>query len=135
MQHARGYGCMLQAEMEAEAEQLRLQQQAVQHQFQAEREAQLPPEPDGSQGQLVTTMAFRLPDGSRVTRRFTLDTAADMLFKFVDAKWGDSAGAHAGAGYQLVAQFPRRVIGPLDQRTLADLGFGQGSEVLQVDVL
>jgi hypothetical protein len=70
------------------------------------REAELGPEPTPDCGEPTAMCAVRMPDGTRAARRFRLSDPVSLLFEFVDAK---GAGGVQG-GYQLVTQFPRRVI-------------------------
>lgn len=58
--------------------------------------------PEGTEGAVM--FAVRLPDGRRVTRRLLRHHPLQVLFDFLDADSGISAGE-----YQLVASFPRRV--------------------------
>ncbi|GIL99666.1 hypothetical protein Vretimale_4821 [Volvox reticuliferus] len=103
--------------------------------------ASLPPEPDvspsssSSSPESVLTCAFSLPDGSRISRRFTVDTAVQVLFDFVDSR---GAGGWERGSYQLVTRMPRRVVGAeakAEGRTLRDLGLGGGSEAFLLEAL
>jgi hypothetical protein len=57
-----------QARKQQEAEQARLAREAVLEQLRMEREARLPPEPPADSGQPAVTVAFRLPEGARLSR-------------------------------------------------------------------
>ncbi|KAG2499965.1 hypothetical protein HYH03_002250 [Edaphochlamys debaryana] len=100
----------------------------------------LPPEPEpstsGSGSQAPVTCAFTLPEGSRIVRRFTPDTAVQVLYDFVDSR---GAGGWDRGSYQLVTRMPRRVVGLEEAgagRTVAELGLGQGGpEALLLEAL
>ncbi|EFJ51924.1 hypothetical protein VOLCADRAFT_86921, partial [Volvox carteri f. nagariensis] len=98
--------------------------------------AALPPEPEAPSSSssgpaiAVTTCAFSLPDGTRITRRFAAGTQVQTLFDFVDSR--GAGGWHRGS-YQLVTRMPRRVIGPEAAGaglTLRDLGLGNSEAFL-----
>lgn len=66
------------------------------------------PEPSADAAKSTyATCLFRLPDGHRISRRFLLSHPQAQLYTFVDSMGG--GGLQPGS-YQLVAQFPRRVI-------------------------
>lgn len=111
----------------------------------AEREAgrerlayMLPPEPEAysSASELqIVTCAFALPDGMRISRRFTVDTAVQVLFDFVDSR---GAGGWERGTYQLVTRMPRRVVGSeaaAGGRTLQEVGLTGGSEAFLLEAL
>ena len=62
-----------------------------------------------------------MPDGTRASRKFLQSQGAQVLFDFADSK---GAGGLPFDGYQLVTQFPRRVITADDTRgkSLAEVG-------------
>ncbi|KAL4537224.1 hypothetical protein Ndes2526B_g04870 [Nannochloris sp. 'desiccata'] len=67
------------------------------------------PEPDVGSKIPVITCLFRLPDGGRHTRRFSLlDTPLRSLFDFVDSI---GASGKLPGEYRLVTQYPRHVFG------------------------
>ena len=74
-----------------------------------------------------------MPDGTRASRRFLQTHGAQVLFDFADSK---GAGGLPFGSYQLVTQFPRRVIKAEDthNRSLAELGFAV-QEVLLLERL
>ncbi|GLI69109.1 hypothetical protein VaNZ11_013656 [Volvox africanus] len=101
--------------------------------------ASLPSEPDVSPSssslESVLTCAFSLPDGSRISRRFTIGTAVQALFDFVDSR---GAGGWERGSYQLVTRMPRRVVGAeaaAEGWTLRDLGLAGGSEAFLLEAL
>ena len=69
---------------------------------------------------------FRLPDGSRLVRRFRAHDPARLLFDFLDAR------ALEPGSYRLVSAYPRKVwhATELDSGIqLADAGLGPGTQV------
>ena len=97
-----------------------------------EKEALLPPEPSGNTEQPTVSCLFRMPDGTRASRRFFQSQPAQLLFDFADAK---GAGGLPFGGYQLVMQFPRRVVDPvvIQSRSIAEAGLSAGQEVLLLE--
>mmetsp|Transcript_1809 Transcript_1809/g.4608 ORF Transcript_1809/g.4608 Transcript_1809/m.4608 type:complete len:473 (+) Transcript_1809:105-1523(+) len=135
------------ARKEQEAEQMRLAKLATLEKLRAHREARLPPEPPVDSDQPAVTVAFRLPEGARLSRRFPLSSGASSLFQFVDAKWAPAGGweaeldlaqgAEGAQPYQLIAQFPRRVISrpsPGSDVTLQQLALSN-NELFNVEIL
>eukprot|EP00877_Chromochloris_zofingiensis_P011828 jgi/Chrzof1/689/Cz01g24350.t1 len=101
-----------------EAEQAEAEEAAQRIRIRSEKEAGLPDEvPVGSTEPHVTCM-FRLPDGSRVARRFRMTDPVQLLFDVVDSK---GAGGLWPGTYMLVAQFPRRTYLPGSAAVLSDL--------------
>lgn len=111
---------------------LREQAQADRQRLQLEKEALLPPEPSGNTEQPTVSCLFRMPDGTRASRRFFQSQPAQLLFDFADAK---GAGGLPFGGYQLVMQFPRRVVDPvvIQSRSIAEAGLSAGQEVLLLE--
>ena len=98
-----------------------------------EKEALLPPEPSGNEGgQPVVSCLFRMPDGTRASRRFLQSQPAQLLFDFADAR---GAGGLPFGGYQLVMQFPRRVVDPalIQAQSIAEAGLVSSQEVLLLE--
>lgn len=91
-----------------------------------DKEAALAPEPPPDSSEPITTCQIRLPDGSRISRRFTQSAPLEDLFAFVDAK---GAGGLDPCSYRLVAQYPHRTIAPGCAATLAAAGL-RGQEAL-----
>ncbi|KAI8477049.1 MAG: ubiquitin fusion degradation protein UFD1-domain-containing protein [Monoraphidium minutum] len=94
----------------------------------AEKEAALPPEPPPASPHAA--LAFRLPDGGRLQRRFAPADALAALFDFVDSQGG--GGLWPGE-YRLVSAFPRRVVEPPapgggGSGSLEDAGLGAGAQ-------
>lgn len=90
--------------------------------------AALPLEPPAGAPQPHATCLFRMPDGGRASRRFTLQQPLQALFDFVDSV---GAGGLEPGSYQLVTRFPRRVVGCEDAeagRLLADAGVAAGAQ-------
>ncbi|KAK9824172.1 hypothetical protein WJX72_008287 [[Myrmecia] bisecta] len=115
-----------------EAEELEQELRAEQQRLRAEKEALLPPEPSTSSPEPTTMCLVRLPDGSRLSRRFLQAEPLQTVFDFVDARGG--GGAPIG-GYRLVTQFPRRVFVGESGLTLAQAGLNSGQEVLLLEQL
>jgi hypothetical protein len=71
-------------------------------QVQAEAEAALPPEPaEGEAG--ACRVALRLPDGSRLQRRFLASAPVAQLFSFCLARLPEAA---AGRAFALCGSYP-----------------------------
>jgi len=71
---------------------------------------------------------MRLPDGVRLTRRFMVLDPTSALFAVADAH---GAGGMAEGTYQLVLQYPRRVLLPQGvgpATTLAEVGLLAGQQ-------
>ncbi len=100
--------------------------------FVQEKEALLPPEPSGNAEQPIVSCLFRMPDGTRASRKFFQSQPARLLFDFADAR---GAGGLPFGGYQLVMQFPRRVVDPavIQSRSIAEAGLSAGQEVLLLE--
>ncbi len=97
----------LQREAAARAAEAAAQAAAAEQAAAAARIAALPVEPPANSPQPTMALSFRLPDGTRLKRRFYSTAPVSELFKFVDAH---GAGGCLQIGYQLVTQYPRRVI-------------------------
>jgi hypothetical protein len=98
----------------------------------------LPDEPDTTD-EGVVNIAFRLPDGSRVMRRFLSSHNTDSLFGFIDGYeqlHADSSRLAVEPGsYRLVAQHPRRVIESSQSGTIEDAGLTHKQEALMIDLI
>ena len=98
----------------------------------------LPNEPAADEDGVVN-IAFRLPDGSRVMRRFLSSHSARALFLFIDGYeklHADSSRLAVEPGsYRLVAQHPRRVIESKDAGTIEEAGLTHKQEALMIDLL
>jgi ubiquitin fusion degradation protein 1 len=82
------------------------------------------PEPTVESGVPAITCLFRLPDGGRHTRRFSLlDTPLNCLFDYVDSI---GASGKLPGEYRLVTQYPRHVF----EYPLAQKGGDKGDEKL-----
>ncbi|KAF6262501.1 ubiquitin fusion degradation protein UFD1-domain-containing protein [Scenedesmus sp. NREL 46B-D3] len=88
-------------------------------QLQAEKAALVVPELPADSDVPQLTLLFRLPDGNRLSRRFGLQQQLQQLYDFVDSK---GAGGLLPGAYQLVLQFPRKVLQAATDQTLADAG-------------
>ncbi len=97
-----------------------------------EKEASLPPEPSGNAEQQTVSCLFRMPDGTRASRRFLQSQPAHLLFDFADAR---GAGGLPVGGYQLVMQFPRRVVdmAAVQSQTIVEAGLAAPQEVLLLE--
>ena len=92
----------------------------------------LPPEPSGNSEQPLVSCLFRMPDGTRASRRFLQTQPASLLFDFADAR---GAGGLPFGGYQLVMQFPRRVVSTasVQAKSIAEAGLTSPQEVLLLE--
>ena len=97
-----------------------------------EKEAGLPPEPTGNAEGPTVTCLFRMPDGTRASRKFLQSQAASLLFDFADAR---GAGGLLFGGYHLVTQFPRRVVdaASIQTKSIAEAGLTSAQEVLLLE--
>lgn len=97
-----------------------------------EKAALLPPEPSGNAEGPVVSCLFRMPDGTRASRVFLQSQPANLLFDFADAK---GAGGLPFGGYQLVMQFPRRVVAAesVQTKSIAEAGLTSPQEVLLLE--
>lgn len=74
-------------EAAAAAEQQRAADEAARRlQLQAEKAALVGPELPADSALPHASLVFRLPDGSRLSRRFGLDAAVQQLYDFLDSK-------------------------------------------------
>lgn len=97
-----------------------------------EKAALLPPEPIGNAEGPVVSCLFRMPDGTRASRVFLQSQPANLLFDFADAK---GAGGLPFGGYQLIMQFPRRVVAAelVQTKSIAEAGLTSPQEVLLLE--
>lgn len=97
----------------------------------------VPDEPEAS-AEGVVNIAFKMPDGSRVMRRFLSSHNAKSLFSFIDGYeklHADGARLSVEPGsYRLVAQHPRRVVENTQSGTIADAGLTHKQEALMIDL-
>ncbi|XP_055335551.1 FAS-associated factor 1-like isoform X2 [Paramacrobiotus metropolitanus] len=98
-----------------EKEELRLRQQK-----QDEAGASLPPEPQQDNGDVITVIRLRTPDGKSVTRKFLASSPIKHLFAFAHAN------GFSGDDYNLVSSYPKKMLSGLDpNKTFKDLGLTQ----------
>lgn len=102
----------------------------------SQKEASLPPEPNlGDSDGGVVTILIRLPGGERLSRRFLKSHLILSIYDFVDVSTkGDLAN------YNLVRQYPRRVLKRGDQEgskgeTLADVDLTHSQEALFLELI
>lgn len=95
----------------------------------AEKDAGLPPEPSPGDDDLVNVM-FRMPDGSRFSRRFRVSDRVPLLFDFVDSK---GAGGLMPGTYRLVKQFPKATYQHDSADTLGAAGLDQGQYTMMLE--
>lgn len=126
------------AQAEAREKAEREAEEAARAKIAADAAEALPDEPNIG-GDDVVNIAFRLPDGSRVMRRFLSSHSARALFLFIDGyeklHAGSSRLAVEPGTYRLVAQHPRRVIESDDAGTIAEAGITHKQEALMIDLL
>ncbi|GAX85225.1 hypothetical protein CEUSTIGMA_g12645.t1 [Chlamydomonas eustigma] len=106
-------------------EQRKLEEENFVEQRKKELQATLPPEPEESCSDSATSILFRLPDGTKVCRRFLMKDKVGLLFHFCDA---NGAGGFSPASYRLVMQYPRRVIEPTMSLTVEAAGLVAGRQ-------
>jgi hypothetical protein len=106
-------------------EQRRMEEQKVVEQRKKELQATLPPEPEEGCSGATTSVLFRLPDGSKISRRFLIHDAVSVLFHFCDSH---GAGGFSPESYCLVMQYPRRVIEPSMSLALKAVGLSAGHQ-------
>jgi len=107
---------------------------ATRRRMQEEKAAALPPEPEVGEVGAVACL-FRLPDGSRHSRRFLPTQPVSLLFDYVDSK--GASGRDPGS-YRLVTQFPRTVFesgAEAEGTTLKEAGLDQPRSVLFLEPL
>lgn len=111
---------------------LREQAHADRERIRQEKEALLPPEPTDNAEQPTVSCLFRMPDGTRASRRFLQSQPAQLLFDYADAK---GAGGLPFGGYQLVMQFPRRVVdfALVQSKSILEAGLSSPQEVLLLE--
>jgi len=126
------------AQAEAREKAEREAEEAARAKIAADAAEALPEEPNIGDDDVVN-IAFRLPDGSRVMRRFLSSHSARALFLFIDGyeklHAGSSRLAVEPGTYRLVAQHPRRVIESDDAGTIAEAGITHKQEALMIDLL
>lgn len=105
----------------------------------AEEAAEALPDEPGATDEGVVNIAFKMPDGSRIMRRFLLSHTTKALFSFIDGYeklHADSSRLAVEPGtYRLVAQHPRRVIENSDAGTIESAGLTHKQEALLIDLL
>jgi hypothetical protein len=90
---------------------------------------QVPPEPaEGAAGALV--LAFRLPDGARLSRRFLQSDSVAAAVSYVAQQMRASGALSEQQSVALATQFPSRVLQDADA-TLLDVGV-QDRDILVV---
>jgi hypothetical protein len=97
-------------------------------------EAELSIEPSEPVEEIVSVM-IRLPDGTRLSRKFLKANKVTLLFHFVDyVICTQKEGSDLNPGtYKLLTQFPRKVIVDTDTNTLEDVGLVNKQEALFVE--
>ena len=147
MEQDRAFHASLRADQEKEAVKRReeeekkrkLQEEVDQKRKEVERkeqmlakiQAELSEEPEGPAEDVVNVM-IRLPDGSRLSRKFLKQSPVRLLFHFVDyAILTDKAALEmTPGGYKLSTQFPRKTITDSETNTLEDAGLVNKQEAL-----
>lgn len=109
------------------------------------KESKLPLEPSDSEADSIVIM-IRFPDGDRCSRRFRRFDGISSVFDFVDVHVNRASGVSEKSqtvgsslwwklgGYNLVTQFPRRVIQEDSELTLQDAGLNSKQEMLFVEL-
>ena len=126
------------AEAEASEKAAREVEEAARAKVASDAAEALPNEPAADEDGVVN-IAFRLPDGSRVMRRFLSSHSARALFLFIDGYeklHADSSRLAVEPGaYRLVAQHPRRVIESGDAGTIEEVGLTHKQEALMIELV
>jgi len=91
----------------------------------------LPPEPPSSNAS--ASVCIRLPNGTKVNRRFLQDTKMKVIFDFIESNDLSSNGEEIGR-YQIVSNYPRRVHSNPDV-DLKSLGLGRQCLLFVEEVL
>ncbi|UPR00899.1 UBX domain-containing protein [Chloropicon primus] len=107
------------------------QEQDRKEEMKTRLEAELGTEPTEPAEDIVSVM-IRLPDGSRLSRKFLKQSPAKLLFHFVDytiLTEKEDIGMEPGA-YKLSTQFPRKVVVATETNTLEDVGLTNRQEAL-----
>lgn len=103
----------------------------------SEAAARLPPEPTAAPGEQTVSCMVRLPQGSRISRRFRPSDPLRTLFDFVDSS-AELLDDQLPGSYRLVAQFPRRVFtaaAAAEGATLSAAGLASAQETLLFETL
>lgn len=126
------------AEAEASEKAAREAEEAARAKVASDAAEALPNEPAADEDGVVN-IAFRLPDGSRVMRRFLSSHSARALFLFIDGyeklHTDSSRLAVEPGAYRLVAQHPRRVIESGDAGTIEEVGLTHKQEALMIELV
>ncbi|WPT10792.1 Plant UBX domain-containing protein 13 [Picochlorum sp. SENEW3] len=94
------------------------------------KKMRLPEEPQENQDGCFV-LVIRMPNGSRLKRRFSKKDSIQSAFDFVDVE-GGATDVLPGT-YNLVSQFPRKVYGHTHQGTFEDSDFTHKQEALFVE--
>ena len=93
-------------------------------------------EPSEPAEEIVNVM-IRLPDGTRLSRKFLKSSPVRLLFRFVDYRIlteKEASNMKPGA-YKIFTQFPRKAIVETDANTLEDVGLVNKQEALFVEMV
>ncbi|GMH35432.1 hypothetical protein BSKO_03300 [Bryopsis sp. KO-2023] len=91
------------------------EEQAALEQIIAAKKSTLPQQPSESTADTITIM-IRLPDGSKLSRRFELSNPLQVVFDFVDVEMAGKGGDLTPGSYNLLRQFPKVVYEPNGDR-------------------
>mmetsp|Transcript_22885 Transcript_22885/g.48397 ORF Transcript_22885/g.48397 Transcript_22885/m.48397 type:complete len:625 (-) Transcript_22885:1731-3605(-) len=119
--------------IQEESDRVKVEAQRMQEMKQT-LEAALATEPSEPVEEIVNVM-IRLPDGTRLSRRFLRKDPVKILFHFVDyllITEKEASDMKPGT-YKLLTQFPRKVIVDTDANTLEDVGLSNKQEALFVE--
>jgi len=105
----------IKASLEDYKEEVPPKEDKIENREQNSVEVELPPEPPFSDR--TTNLRVQLPDGSKLLRRFNLDSKAQLIFDWC-------ANKCKSRDFKLSTRFPRKVLGEEDYgKTLKDLQF------------
>ncbi|CAH2071292.1 unnamed protein product, partial [Thlaspi arvense] len=114
---------------EEEAQRQLEEEQELQRQLDA-KEASLPKEPQADEENAITLLV-RMPDGTRLGRRFLKSDKLQTLFDFIDI-----ARVVKPKSYRLVRPYPRHAFGDGEsESTLNDLGLSTKQEALFLELI
>jgi len=116
---------------EEEQRQMQEMQRQEEHQRLLQtKKAELPAEPSDGENENTVSVMIRLPDGSKLSRKFLLSHKIQFVFHFVDIYTDLMPNS-----YRLLTQFPRRVLDQDSTFTLYEAGLTSKQEALFVELL
>ncbi len=108
----------------AELERQRAEEEQRNKEKQEKAKLQLPDEPEEGAVSVIN-IAFKLPSGSRIKRRFHDSSPVALLFTYIDA----SQSELPAESYELISSFPRATLDD-PEKTLQDYGLTKNALLL-----